>query len=132
MLTTVLLRLHFLIYSTLLGTELYQTFILTKVSFQALPRPAFITLQKRLFPVYFRIQTLLLVLTAVTLPPRSLLSLSETKLDGALLLMAGVMAMGNLLVYEPRTRTAMDAVAKAGQGMKIILGGMRSGGEVAG
>ena len=123
MLTIILPRLHFLLYSTLLGTELYQTFILTKVTFQALPRPAFITLQKRLFPVYFRIQTFLLVLTAVTFPPRGLLSLSEAKLDGALFFMAGVTAMGNLIVYEPRTQAAMDAVAKVGQGMKLILGG---------
>ncbi len=56
----ILPRLHLLFYATLLGAELFQTFILTKVSFHALPRSAFITLQKRLFPVYFRAQTLYL------------------------------------------------------------------------
>ncbi|KAK0751345.1 hypothetical protein B0T18DRAFT_361753 [Schizothecium vesticola] len=103
MLTTLLPRFHLLLYSALLGTSLFQTFVLTKVSFQALPRSAFITLQKRLFPVYFRVQTLLLVLTAVTLPlPRVLMA------DGVLFAVAGVSAVGNLVVYEPRTRGAVD------------------------
>jgi hypothetical protein len=103
MLTTLLPRIHLLLYSTLLGTSLFQTFVLTKVSFQALPRSAFITLQKRLFPVYFRAQTLLLVLTAATLPlPRAL-----TTVDGVLFAVAGVTAVGNLVVYEPRTRAAV-------------------------
>lgn len=102
MLTTLLPRFHLLFYSTLLGASLFQTFVITKISFQALPRSAFITLQKRLFPVYFRVQTLLLVLTAATLPlPRMLTT------DGVLFAVAGVTAVGNLVVYEPRTREAV-------------------------
>lgn len=110
MLNTLLPRFHLLFYSTLLGTSLFQTFVITKISFQALPRPAFITLQKRLFPVYFRAQTLLLVLTAATLPlPRVLTA------DGVLFAVAGVTAVGNLVVYEPRTRGAM------GRGKRVEL-----------
>ncbi|KAK1827485.1 hypothetical protein QBC39DRAFT_267016 [Podospora conica] len=103
MLTPHLPRLHLLLYSTLLGTELFQTFILTKVSFHALPRSAFITLQKRLFPVYFRAQTLLLVLTAATLPLSRLL----VPVDAVLFTVAGATAVRNLVVYEPRTRGAV-------------------------
>ena len=34
---------HLLCFSTLLGTQLYQSFIIVKVAFRALPRPAFIS-----------------------------------------------------------------------------------------
>ncbi|OTA89068.1 hypothetical protein M434DRAFT_23514 [Hypoxylon sp. CO27-5] len=72
--------LHLLSYSTLLGTELYQSFVVTKICYQALPRSAFNTLQKRVFPIYFRSQALLLLLTASLL---------------------------NLTIYGPRTRQIM-------------------------
>lgn len=120
MLTPLLPRFHLVLYSTLLGISLFQTFVLTKVSFQALPRSAFITLQERLFPVYFRVQTLLLVLTAATLPlPRMLTA------DGALFAVAGVTAVGNLVVYEPRTRGAV------GRGKSVGLWWLLGGGVMA-
>lgn len=120
MLTPFLPRFHLVLYSTLLGISLFQTFVLTKVSFQALPRSAFITLQERLFPVYFRVQTLLLVLTAATLPlPRMLTA------DGALFAVAGVTAVGNLVVYEPRTRGAV------GRGKSVGLWWLLGGGVMA-
>ncbi|KAL2192839.1 hypothetical protein P885DRAFT_5136, partial [Corynascus similis CBS 632.67] len=59
---------HLLFYSTLLGTELFQSFVNTKVCFVALPRSAFTTLQKRIFPIYFWAQTTLITLSALTFP----------------------------------------------------------------
>ncbi|KAK0615369.1 hypothetical protein B0T17DRAFT_511140 [Bombardia bombarda] len=99
---------HLLIYSTLLGTELYQTFVVTKICFTALPRPAFIALQKRLFPVYFQAQSTLLVLAAVTFPPGGVASLARGGKSGWVpFVVAGVTAGLNLLVYGPRTRKVM-------------------------
>lgn len=107
--------LHIFFYSSLLGTELYQSFVLTKVCFNALPRSAFTTLQKRLFPVYFRGQALLLLLTAVTIPPTGPLSLVASKANWIPFTIAGVTAALNLLIYGPRTQQAM--IERIHQGM---------------
>ncbi|KAF2848074.1 hypothetical protein T440DRAFT_470426 [Plenodomus tracheiphilus IPT5] len=98
---------HVISYGTLLGTTLYQTFVMTKVCYQALPMSAFTTLQKRIFPIYFRMQTALLVLTAVTLPPYGPLSFFEKKKDWIPLGFASGLAVLNLFVYGPRTQTTM-------------------------
>ncbi|KAG9230463.1 hypothetical protein BJ875DRAFT_154384 [Amylocarpus encephaloides] len=60
--------IHLLTYGTLLGTTCYQTFIVTKITFAALPRSAFTSLQKKLFPVYFQAQTLLAFMLVGTHP----------------------------------------------------------------
>jgi hypothetical protein len=98
---------HLLSFSTLLGTQLYQSFVMTKVCFQALPRSAFTTLQKRVFPIYFQGQSLLLLLTAITFPAHSLVSLVQRKGDWIPFAIAGVTAVLNLLMYGPRTQKAM-------------------------
>ncbi len=59
---------HILSYGTLLGTEVFQSFIAGIVSFRALPRAQFATLQTALFPVYFSMQSALPVLMALTYP----------------------------------------------------------------
>ncbi|KAF2274044.1 uncharacterized protein EI97DRAFT_479189 [Westerdykella ornata] len=100
-------QIHLLLYSTLLGTELYQSFVITKVCYQVLPRSAFTTLQKRIFPLYFQGQTLLLVLTAATVPPYGPLSLLESKSDWIPFVVAGISAIINLTVFGPRTRQGM-------------------------
>ncbi|KAI1413085.1 hypothetical protein F5Y13DRAFT_189447 [Hypoxylon sp. FL1857] len=99
--------LHLLSYSALLGTELYQTFVMTKVCYQALPRSAFTTLQKRVFPIYFRSQTLLLLLAAATIPPHGPLTLQATKSNWIPFAIAGATALLNLMIYGPRTRQIM-------------------------
>ncbi|CAJ2499713.1 Uu.00g025660.m01.CDS01 [Anthostomella pinea] len=99
--------LHLLSYSALLGTQLYQTFIVTKICYDALPRSAFTTLQKRLFPIYFRVQSLLLLLTVVTVPPQGPLTLVANKAAWIPFTIAGVTALLNLMVYGPRTRDIM-------------------------
>ncbi|RYP08135.1 hypothetical protein DL765_008892 [Monosporascus sp. GIB2] len=99
--------IHLIAYSTLLGTELYQTFVNTKVCYKALPKTAFTTLQKRVFPIYFRGQTLLLLLTAVTVPASGPFSLIANKADWIPFAIAGTTALLNLIVYGPRTQRIM-------------------------
>ncbi|KAI6081027.1 hypothetical protein F4821DRAFT_265341 [Hypoxylon rubiginosum] len=99
--------LHILSFSTLLGTELYQSFVVVKVTHQALPRSAFTTLQKRIFPIYFRIQTFLVFLTAATIPPYGPLTLRDSKGNWVPFAVAGVTALLNLAIYGPRTRKVM-------------------------
>ncbi|KAF2488806.1 hypothetical protein BU16DRAFT_443321, partial [Lophium mytilinum] len=98
---------HFFTYATLLGTSLYQTFVMTKVCYNALPRRAFTTLNKHVFPAYFQGQTLLLALTAATFPPYGLLSLGRSVADLAPLALAASMAALNLVKYGPATQRAM-------------------------
>ncbi|UQC76161.1 major facilitator superfamily transporter [Colletotrichum lupini] len=76
---TTLTPYHIISYGTLLGTSLFQTFINTKICYLELPKSAFTTLQKRLFPIYFRYQALLLVLTVLTFSPHSPTSLFKVK-----------------------------------------------------
>lgn len=59
---------HILTYGTLLGSNLFQTFINGPLAYNALPRPSFSTLQTAIFPVYFGIQTALPVVLALTWP----------------------------------------------------------------
>jgi len=100
--TTILPPFHLLLYSTLLGTQLYQSFIVTKIAHGALPIPSFTSLQKRLFPAYFRTTALLALGTVVTWPNwktgevfRWKLPFKEGKgwevgLLGAMVVMAGI------------------------------------------
>ncbi|KAI1465353.1 uncharacterized protein F4812DRAFT_461661 [Daldinia caldariorum] len=76
--------IHLFSYSTLLGMELYQSFVMTKVCYQELPRLAFTTLQKRIFPIYFRGMG-----------------------NWIPFAVAGVTALLNLMLYGPRTRQIM-------------------------
>ncbi|KAI1803034.1 hypothetical protein F4811DRAFT_554303 [Daldinia bambusicola] len=99
--------IHLFSYSTLLGMELYQSFVMTKVCYQELPRSAFTTLQKRIFPIYFRGQTLLLLLTAATVPPYGPSTLQSSKGNWIPFAVAGVTALLNLVLYGPRTRQIM-------------------------
>ncbi|MCJ1418651.1 hypothetical protein MMC32_005000, partial [Xylographa parallela] len=80
---------------------------MTKVCYNALPLSAFTTLQKRVFPVYFRIQAGLVLLTAVTFPPYGPLSLVSCTGDAVAIGFTGAMALANLTVYGPRTQRAM-------------------------
>jgi Domain of unknown function (DUF4149) len=90
---------------------------MTKLCYLHLPRPQFTTLQKKVFPVYFSLQLGLVVLTAVTYPPHSILSLIHSgRLWGEWVPLAinGVMAGLNAWIYGPRTERSM--VEKIHQG----------------
>ncbi|KAJ6440098.1 putative sucrose utilization protein SUC1 [Purpureocillium lavendulum] len=101
---------HLLCFSTLTGTQLFQTFVITKVAFKALPKTAFVGLQKRLFPVYFAVQVALLLLTGLTFPPYGVAALARNKHDSMPLLVAGCAAGINLTIFGPKTRQAMLAL----------------------
>ncbi|CAI7574938.1 unnamed protein product [Penicillium pancosmium] len=110
-----LLPYHIFAYGTLLGTQLYQTFVNTKLCFKYLPMRDFLTLQKRVFPVYFASQVGLVVLTAATHPPYSIISLmNDFWSAGPLLVVLGTGGL-NWAVYGPRTTTA-SLVRKAVHG----------------
>ncbi|OJD28818.1 uncharacterized protein BKCO1_11000012 [Diplodia corticola] len=83
---------------------------MTKLCYTALPAPAFTTLQRQVFPVYFRLQCLLLVATALTHPlaPPSNAN-APPPVDAALLAVAGATAFANWLKYGPATAAAMVA-----------------------
>ena len=98
---------HLLAYSTLLGTELYQSFVMTKVAYQALPRSAFTTLQKRVFPIYFQSQSILLLIVAATFPPHGPISIFQKRGDLIAFAIAGVSTGFNLIVFGPRTQALM-------------------------
>ncbi|GLI73755.1 hypothetical protein PoHVEF18_001984 [Penicillium ochrochloron] len=57
---------HILSYGTLLGSQVFQSFVGGIVAFRALPRPQFATLQTAIFPVYFSMQTALPIVVALT------------------------------------------------------------------
>jgi hypothetical protein len=59
---------HILSYGTLLGVEIWQSFVGGIVSFRALPRAQFATLQTALFPIYFNMQAALPIIMALTYP----------------------------------------------------------------
>ncbi|OKO98758.1 hypothetical protein PENSUB_9009 [Penicillium subrubescens] len=101
-----LLPYHLLSYGALLGTEVYQSFVNTKLCFQALPMREFLALQKRLFPVYFKCQVGLAVLTAATHPPYSLFSLVKDPWGALPLVVVLITGSLNWFVYGPRTTTA--------------------------
>ncbi|KAF4977999.1 hypothetical protein FZEAL_5564 [Fusarium zealandicum] len=106
--------LHLLSFSTLLGSELYQTFIITKVAFKSLARNPYVSFQKHIFPVYFRGQALLLFLAAATFPPYGPLSLVDHKSDWIPFAVSGVVSALNLFVFGPRTQQLMLDRAQQG------------------
>ncbi|EAW11518.1 DUF4149 domain-containing protein [Aspergillus clavatus NRRL 1] len=57
---------HILSYGTLLGVQVFQTFVSGIVAFRVLPRPQFSALQTATFPVYFSLQSALPVVVALT------------------------------------------------------------------
>jgi hypothetical protein len=66
----------------------------------------FLTLQKRLFPVYFKCQVGLAALTAATHPPYSILSLAKDPWGTMPLVVVLVTGSLNWFVFGPRTTTA--------------------------
>ncbi|KAF3393015.1 putative mitochondrial outer membrane protein [Talaromyces pinophilus] len=59
---------HILSYGTLLGAQIYQSFIGGTTAYKALPRPQFSALQNKLFPIYFSLQAALPIALALTFP----------------------------------------------------------------
>ncbi|PGH30207.1 hypothetical protein GX50_07034 [[Emmonsia] crescens] len=68
MVESLLAPFHIFSYGTLLGAQVYQTFVGGIIAFKTLPRPQFSTLQASIFPVYFSLQTALPLVVAITYP----------------------------------------------------------------
>ena len=110
---------HIISYGTLLGSEIFQSFIAGIVSFRALPRPQFATHQSALFPVYFAMQTAIPVLLALTFPAeRTATGISSSSISGVLdpsnrthvltpLLLNALCGAANMLFIGPATTKCM-------------------------
>jgi hypothetical protein len=116
---SILAPIHLFAYFTLLGTELYQSLVMTKIAYQALPRSGFMTLQKRVFPIYFQGQSLLILLVAATMPPYGPVSFIEQKRVWIPIVVAGLSAGLNLLSYGPQTQRRM--VESVHQGTVLLM-----------
>jgi hypothetical protein len=90
---------------------------MTKLCYIHLPYPQFTTLQKRIFPIYFTLQTTLVAATVVTYPSGSLLALAANRGDAVILGVTFGVSMLNLFVFGPRTSELM--VEKSHQGTMI-------------
>lgn len=111
--------IDFFSYGTLLGSSLFQSFIAGIVSFRALPRASFATLQSALFPVYFAMQTGLPILIAFTFPAeRTAIGMTSSSIAGVMepghrlhvlapLLITALTGAANMLVIGPMTTTCM-------------------------
>ncbi|KAH6654349.1 hypothetical protein BKA67DRAFT_564819 [Truncatella angustata] len=73
---------HIISYGTLLGTQVFHSFINATAAFRTLERPAFAILQRALFPWYFGIQTIMPVALALTYPGSRI---AASGIQGALL-----------------------------------------------
>lgn len=111
--------LHLLSFSTLLGTQIWQSFAVTKIAFQSLPRSAFTTLNRRIFRAYFLGQSILVLVTAITAPSNPVLenlpfrisagrsSRSAVTTWAATFAVMACSSLLNLFLWEPRSRRAM-------------------------
>ncbi|KAK7531675.1 uncharacterized protein J3D65DRAFT_578290 [Phyllosticta citribraziliensis] len=102
---------HLLAYGTLLGSTLFQSFIGGVVAFRVLPRPQFASLQSKIFPVYFTLQTLIPAALYLTQPSSlSNASLSPTSTFNTATNLTIAMAAGgllNLVLVGPQTTAVM-------------------------
>jgi hypothetical protein len=80
---------------------------MTKICYRALPMAHFVTLQSRVFPAYFLLQTSTTILTIATYPPYSLRSLFRNTFDAITLGVMLGLTLLNTFVFGPRTRQAM-------------------------
>lgn len=104
-------------YGTLLGSEIFQSFIAGITAFRVLPRPQFATLQSALFPIYFSMQTALPVLLALTFPAeRTAIGMTSSSLSGVLeqklhvltpLSIIFATSLANMVVVGPATTKCM-------------------------
>src|SRR5579871_6625338 len=80
---------------------------MTRLSHHALPIAQFRTLQKSVFPAYFNLQLLLIIVVAVTHPLHSLISLASRWSELLPVAIMFVTSSLNWAVYGPRTLQAM-------------------------
>ncbi|KAF7846400.1 hypothetical protein BT93_L4461 [Corymbia citriodora subsp. variegata] len=110
---------HIISYGTLLGSEIFQSFIAGIVAFKALPRAQFATLQSALFPIYFAMQTALPIALMFTFPAESTaIGRTSSSLSGVLepnhrmnvlvpLAVTSLTGLANAVVIGPATTKCM-------------------------
>lgn len=100
---TRLSTIHVLAYSTCLGTNVFQTFLVGPIAYSTLPRQQFGNLQARLTPSFFGLQAI----TATICVAASYYSTSGTYNE--LIAMSGVAAINllNLAILGPMTTKMM-------------------------
>jgi len=74
-------------YGSLLGSQVFQSFVGGIVAYKALTRPQFSQLQQRIFPIYFSLQTALPAILALTYPGSTILATRNS--------LSGVVSEGN-------------------------------------
>ena len=109
----------YLSYGTLLGSQVFQSFIGGIVAYRALPRPQFSSLQQAIFPVYFSMQTALPIILALTYPgERTAIAFRPSSFPGVFeqqnrlhvltpLLTMFVTSFANLMAVGPATTQIM-------------------------
>ncbi|PGH15088.1 hypothetical protein AJ79_02614 [Helicocarpus griseus UAMH5409] len=119
MVDSLLAPFHILSYGTLLGTQVYQSFVGGIIAFRALPRPMFSTLQASIFPVYFSLQTALPLAVALTYPgAKTFMGRGPSSLSGVFaegqrtstllpIFTMFVTGLANMLVVGPMTTRIM-------------------------
>lgn len=112
-LALVLPPVHLMAWGALVGTDLYQTFINTKLCYNHLPMAQFTNLTKRIFPVYFAIQLGLSVVTILSVPPYGPLAafMTGSKIpvwtSWVPLAVSVACAVWNVFVWGPRASVLM-------------------------
>ena len=104
---TFLAPVHLLANSTLLGMQLWQSFVMVKVAYLALSPEPFTLLQKRVFPVYFRSQCALIAISAITFPTNGPAGLLREYGHWVPHLVAAITAALNLVLFGPKTSRLM-------------------------
>lgn len=117
---SVLRPFHILSYGTLLGSQVFHTFVNSVIAFKVLPRPQFSTLQASIFPAYFGLQTVLPLVVAVTYPgERTITGVGPSGISGILadgngvstllpIAVSFVSGLTNMLVLRPATARIME------------------------
>ncbi|KAI5287252.1 hypothetical protein KEM52_001681, partial [Ascosphaera acerosa] len=117
---------HILSYGTLLGSQVFETFVASVIAFKSLERPAFSKLQNHTFPCYFGMTTALPVVVALTFPglktavstvaPSLAGVLDESVRCGTLVPLATVFftSLTNLVCFLPRAKEIKAQRAKLG------------------
>ena len=98
---------------------LAQSFVNTKLCFRHLPMAQLTQLQKRVFPAYFKCQVGLSILTAVTYPPGSVLSLINDIAGLVPLAIVLVVDALNWIVFGPTTIRIMTERIHQGKSLSV-------------
>lgn len=99
--------LHLLSFSTWFGTIMYTTFVLGITMFKNLPRQTFGKLQAKLFPKYFMLSSIMILLQLGTVKSLSSPAISVAKSTKALLVALGMTLLNQLLLEPVATENMM-------------------------